>query len=183
QKVQVPITLTNAGSQALNVVLSVPPADWVVEAAGEPAGPLYDLNSVEPISLTDDSIYSAALQIGFDIPIYGQLVDRLYLSSNGWASVTPPDSALPLANCLPNGNLPAGTLAPFWADLDPGTGGVVRFGNTDPDTFVVSFEQVPPWRQIPNPFGPTYTFQLVLHANGQVEFLYGAMGALPERWS
>jgi len=53
----------------------------------------------------------------------------------------------------------------------------------DPNTFVVSFEHVPPWRATPAPGGPTYTFQLVLHADGNVEFLYGAIGALPDRWS
>ncbi len=183
QHAQVPITLTNAGSQALVVTPSVPPADWVLEAAAAPAGPLFDLSSTLPISLTDDEIYSLPLNLGFEIPIYGQLVDQLFLSSNGWVSAALPDSAKPLANCLPNGSLPAGSLAPFWADLDPGVGGRVRFAHADADTFVISFEQVPPWRQTPDPTGPTYTFQLVLRANGQVEFLYGAMGPLPDRWS
>lgn len=62
-------------------------------------------------------------------------------------------------------------------------GGAVRFAQVNPTTFVVSFEHVPPWRQTPDPNGPTYTFQLVLHANGKIEFVYGAMGALPDRWS
>jgi hypothetical protein len=48
---------------------------------------------------------------------------------------------------------------------------------------VVSFEEVPPWRETPEPAGPTYTFQLVLHASGEVEYLYGAMGPLPAQWS
>jgi hypothetical protein len=183
QQVQVPITLTNAGSQPLTITPDVLPADWVVETAGAPAGPLYDLSFAAPISLTDDSIYSLPLQLGFAIPIYGQLVSQLYLSSNGWVSAALPDSAEPLASCLPNGGLPAGALAPFWADLDPGVGGAVRFASIDPNTFVISFEHVPPWRQTPDPTGPNYTFQLVLHAGGQVEFLYGPMGTLPDRWS
>jgi hypothetical protein len=48
---------------------------------------------------------------------------------------------------------------------------------------VVSFEKVPPWREVPDPAGATYTFQLVIHASGEIEFRYGAMGELPARWS
>jgi subtilisin family serine protease len=183
QRVVMPITVTNAGSQALQITTYVPPLDWVVEQAGAPAGTLYDLSGVTAISLTDDSIYTQPLQLGFRVPIYGALVDRLYLSSNGWVSAAAPTYAEPLASCLPSGSLPPWSLAPFWADLDPGVGGAVRFAQVNATTFVVSFEQVPPWRQKPDPAGPTYTFQLVLHANGNVEFLYGPMGGLPDRWS
>ncbi len=183
QRAEIPITITNAGSQQLAISPIIPPLEWVVDEAGIPAGPLYDLSNAQPISLTDDSIYTAPLQLGFTVPIYGTLVNQLYLSSNGWVSASQPTSAQPLANCLPSGSLPPWSLAPFWADLDPGVGGHVRFGHIDAHTFVVSFEQVPPWRQTPDPSGPTYSFQLVLHDNGNVEFLYGPMGALPERWS
>lgn len=183
QRAAVPITVTNAGSQPLAITTNVPPMDWVIDQAGVPAGPLYDLSEVTPISLTDDVIYSQPLQLGFSVPIYGTLVDQLYLSSNGWVSAAAPSSSEPLASCLPNSTLPPGSLAPFWADLDPGVGGKVRFAQVNTSTFVVSFEQVPPFRPTPDPAGPTYTFQLVLHANGNVEFLYGAMGALPDRWS
>jgi hypothetical protein len=179
----VPVTVTNGGSQALVVTTNVPPLEWVVEKSGAPAGSLYDLSGVTPISLTDDSIYTQPLQLGFRLPIYGALVDELYLSSNGWVSAAAPASAEPLASCLPNSSLPPWSLAPFWADLDPGVGGEVRFARVNTSTFVVSFEHVPPWHQTPDPGGPTYTFQLALHANGNVEFLYGPMGGLPDRWS
>ena len=183
QRASVPVSVTNTGSQPLVVVPTVPPLDWVVDEAGTPAGPLYDLSSFAPISLTDDSIYSVPLQLGFELPIYGLLTSQIYLSSNGWVSAAKPQSSEPLAICLPNSSLPPGSLAPFWTDLDPGVAGAVRFGHVDANTFVVSFEQVPPWRQTPDPSGPTYSFQLVLHADGKVEYLYGAMGALPGHWS
>jgi subtilisin family serine protease len=183
QHVSVPITLTNGGTQPLSVTTSVPAYDWVVAQGGATAGPLYNLSSTPPVSLTDDSIYTQPLELGFQVPIFGALVDQLYLSSNGWVSAVDPTSSEPQANCLPNFGLPPFSLAPFWADLDPGVGGKVRFARVSPDTFVVSFEKVPPWRETPDPSGPTYTFQLVLHANGQIQYLYGLMGALPDRWS
>jgi hypothetical protein len=183
QRLTVPVTVTNDGTRPLTVTASVPPLDWIVDGASVPGASLYDLSGAAPISLTDDSIYTQPLQLGFRVPIYGMLTDRLYLSSNGWVSTQEPSSPEAFANCLPTGSLPPGSLAPFWADLDPGVAGVVRFARVTPDTFVVSFEHVPPFREIPDPASATYTFQLVLHASGEVEFLYGDMGELPGRWS
>ncbi|MEP7355832.1 MAG: S8 family serine peptidase, partial [Anaerolineales bacterium] len=183
QQVSVPINLHNAGTRPLSITATIPPLEWVVDSAGVPAPTLYDLSAMTPISLSDDSIYTLPLTLGFIVPIFGRPASELYLSSNGWLSVDKTSFAAPLAFCLPVDTLPPGSLAPFWADLDPSQGGRVRFGPAAPDTFVVSFEQVPPWRQTPDPSGPTYTFQLALHADGEIEFLYGEMGPLPAQWS
>jgi len=59
----------------------------------------------------------------------------------------------------------------------------VRAGPIDADTFVVSYEAVPPWQEFPQPDPPTYTFQAALHSDGRVEFLYGDMGPLPGHWT
>jgi subtilisin family serine protease len=176
-----PLTLFNAGPQPLNVTASAPPLEWSVQAI-TPGAPLYDLSAFPPLPLADDVIYTGTLDLGFGLPIFGQWVERLYLSSNGWVSAASPGLARPLASCLPHDNLPPGALAPFWTDLDPSAGGAVRAGRVLSDTFVVSFENVPPWRETPDPGAPTYTFQLVLHADGRVRFLYGPMGTLSGRW-
>ena len=183
QRQTVPITVSNDGTQPLSVTASVPPLDWVVDGASVPGASLYDLSSTKPVSLADDEIYTEPLQLGFEVPIYGVLTNRLYLSSNGWVTTQKTTGSEPFANCLPSGSLPPGSLAPFWADLDPSVGGKVRFAQVSPDTFVVSFEQVPPWREVPDPTAATYTFQLVIHASGEIEFRYGAMPDLPIRWS
>jgi hypothetical protein len=109
------------------VTASVPPLDWIIDGAGVPGASLYDLSSAKPISLADDEIYTEPLQLGFEVPIYGVLSNRLYLSSNGWVSTQQASSSEPFSNCLPSGSLPPGSLAPFWADLDPSVGGKVRF--------------------------------------------------------
>jgi hypothetical protein len=132
-------------------------------------------------------IYTDTLDLGFAIPIFGVLTDRVYLSSNGWVSAYYPGSGSSAARswplCLPTYSLPQASLAPFWADLDPSQGGAVRAGQVTSDTFVVGFENVPPWRQTPDPLGPTFTFQLALHSDGRVQFVYGSMGVLPGKWS
>lgn len=106
QRIRVPITVTNSGTRPLTVTATVPALEWIVDQAGVPAGSLYDLSGTRPIGLTDDSIYSQPIQLGFAVPIYGSLGSQLYLSSNGWVSAVEPSSADPLANCLPNASLP-----------------------------------------------------------------------------
>lgn len=177
------VTLTNLGTQPLSVTTFIASQEWAIDAAGASGAALYDVSNATALTLEDDSIYSETLDLGFSLPIYGQLVSQLYLSSNGWLSVARPGSAQPLANCLSEASLPAGTLAAFWTDLDPSVGGAVRVAAIDLETFVVSFEAVPHWQEEPDPAAPTYTFQIVLHASGEVEYLFGVMGELPARWA
>jgi hypothetical protein len=128
-------------------------------------------------------IYSEPLELGFAVPINGALIGQVYLSSNGWVSASRPQSTSAWADCLPVTTLPPGTLAPFWADLDPSQGGTVRAGPAAPGIYVVSYENVPRWEEAPGPDTPAYTFQIVFYSTGDVEYRYGAMGAPPERWS
>ena len=180
-RLDAPVSIGNDGPQPLAWTVSVPPLEWSVETVASGA-PLYDLSAFPPLPLADDTIYTNTLDLGFPVPIYGALVDRLYLSSNGWVSMARPNGAAPLSYCFPSDRVPAGALAPFWTDLDPSVGGAVRAGRVLSDTYVVSWEAVPPWQEDPAPNPPTYTFQLVLHADGRVQFIYGAMGDLPGRW-
>jgi hypothetical protein len=175
--------VSNTGTQPLSLTAAVEPLEWIIEAAGEPGAVLYDLSAIEPLSATDDSISTKPLSLGFSLPVFGAVIGKIYVSSNGWVSGRLPNNNSPFASCLPNGSLPPLTLAPFWTDLDPSAGGAIRAGQVDSDTFVVSFEAVPLWQQEPIPPPPTYTFQVALHATGQAEFLYGEMGVLPARWS
>jgi hypothetical protein len=175
-----PVQVRNLGPQPLSVSVSVPPLEW--SATGADAA-LYDMSGFAPLPLADDMIYTDALSLPFALPVYGALYDRAYLSSNGWVSVQPASNALPQAVCSASTQLPAGTLAGLWTDLDPAQGGSVRAGALDGDTFVVSWEDVPPWRETPDPGGPTFTFQIILRSTGAVEYRYGQIGALPWPWS
>lgn len=177
-----PIALTNLGTQPLSVTVSVPASEWIVEAAGEPGAALYDLSATPPLSLTDDQIYPEPLALGFGVPINGLIASQVYVSSNGWVSLSAANNPAPAADCIPTGALAPGTLAGFWADLDPSVGGAVRAAAVDAATFVVSYEALPHWQLAAAPPAPTYTFQIVLHATGAIEYLYGAMGELPDRW-
>ncbi|MGQ0600784.1 MAG: S8 family serine peptidase, partial [Anaerolineales bacterium] len=180
-RTDVPVQVRNLGPQPLSVSVSVPPLEWSVNAA--PSAALYDLSGFPALPLADDMIYTDALSLPFTLPVYGTLYDQIYLSSNGWVSVQPASNALPQAVCSTSTQLPLGTLAGLWTDLDPAQGGAVRAGALDADTFVVSWEAVPPWRETPDSGGPTFTFQIILRSDGSVEYRYGQIGTLPWPWS
>ncbi len=181
-----PITISNDGPQPLSITPAVPPLEWSSEdsLSGGPAAPLYDLSPFASLPLADDQIFTDALNLGFTIPIYGTLASQIYVSSNGWITINQRRGAAPGANCLPSQSLPAGSLAPFWADLDPSQGGAIRAGRVLSDTFVVSYEAVPLWQEpaITTTIAPTFTFQISLHSDGRVQYRYGRMDTLPGRW-
>jgi subtilisin family serine protease len=180
-------TVQNTGTRALKISADVPPAEWSVEdsAAGGAGAQLYPMDSFPALVLQDDEVYSQTVDFGFSLPVYGGYADRGYVSSNGWISTEYQRSAAASSTCFPTQSLPPGTLAPFWADLDPSQGGAIRAGRFNADTFVVSYEEVPLWQDpsITMTLAPTYTFQISLHSDGRVQYHYGEMTRLPSRWS
>lgn len=123
-----------------------------------------DLGSLdwEDLGLGDDD--TAYLALPFEFPFYGQLLDGLYVSSNGFVSTG--DHAYPDNQGLPFGA--DSLIAPFWDDLDPGQGSVSR-AFTDlggVDAVVIR------WNAPPKGSSDPLTFYLVLTEEGRMLFLY-----------
>ncbi|HEC19499.1 MAG TPA: hypothetical protein ENI97_09155 [Gammaproteobacteria bacterium] len=62
-------------------------------------------------------------------------------------------------------------IAPYWDDLQPGSGGTVRYsllGSAPNRRFVVSWEAVPHYN-----LSGLYTAQVILYENGDIKFQYG----------
>jgi hypothetical protein len=177
------VSLLNNGTQPLTMTASVPPLEWIADEAGVSGSTLFDISGAPALTLSDDQIHPEPLALGFSLPIYGRLVSEVYLSSNGWISAQPPSGAAPFATCMTSAGMPGGTLAAFWADLDPSAGGAVRAAAVDSETYVISFEAVPHYDADPEATPPVYSFQIVLHASGAVDFIYGEMGEMPTRWA
>ena len=62
-------------------------------------------------------------------------------------------------------------IAPYWADLNPSSGGTVRYstlGSAPDRRFVASWEGVPRY-----PGTGSYTAQVILYENGDIKFQYG----------
>jgi hypothetical protein len=131
-----------------------------------------DLASLAPgpgLALGDDDVVAVPLPSGFEFPYFDEIVDTLWVGSNGGIRVTAGD--IPAANV----GLPA-TLAPaiavYWDDLDPSLGGrVVTW--SDRDRFVVA------WEDVPVTAGGRIHAQAHLFRDGRIEFHYPAVSSGP----
>ncbi|MFC2172843.1 hypothetical protein ACFLU6_09460, partial [Acidobacteriota bacterium] len=73
---------------------------------------------IELYILSEDQVI-ADIDIGFEFPYYGNIYDRLTISTNGWLSFLPQADAYPDNTGIPDPSAPSGLLAPFWDDLLP----------------------------------------------------------------
>lgn len=120
------------------------------------------------VTLANDA--SAQVPIGFNYlsyPYYGgDLRSSLYINSNGNITFDSSyTSANPDLQTISNAtnyydSLIGAIYAPLWTDLNPALGGQITYGNPTPDTFAVS------WVNVPHTNDPTVTntFQLILFA-------------------
>jgi hypothetical protein len=118
-----------------------------------------------PITLDDDDAREVTLPFAF--PFYGHAFDRVFVNSDGNLTFGAGDSA---SSPRRIGRLVGGPprIAPLLTDLDPSAGGEISTQALG-DQFVIT------WRGVPN-FEATIknTFEAVLHADGRIDFVYGA---------
>lgn len=147
--------------------------NWI--DSDNPSGPAYVWDDIstsgQQLSLSDESIVKVALP--FTFKFYGTAFDSVYICSNGYVSFG--RSYISYSNTpIPNSYLVNNFAAAFWDDLNPGTGGRVYLKYYS-DRAVIQFQEVP---QNYSTSG-TYTFQIVLHSNGNIMYYYKSMtGAL-----
>ncbi|UCC79615.1 MAG: VCBS repeat-containing protein, partial [Candidatus Zixiibacteriota bacterium] len=146
----------------------------------EPGGPQYnwvDISSTgTPIVLTDDDI-AGPFNLGFDFDFYGESYSQFWVCSNGFGSFIPiPDPGgyiyynnLPIPQAPIPGDVAGAATYGFWDDLDPETGGEIRYYAAN-DSFVVSWLNVPYFWS-----GGPYTFQIIIIANGKITYQYQSM--------
>ncbi|MCK5940995.1 MAG: hypothetical protein KAI24_03415, partial [Planctomycetes bacterium] len=127
----------------------------------------------------NDTVHPAQ-PIGFAFPLNGQTYTDIHISDHGvcWLSnggaPAPATSGGVTYNVLLTDFVAFGPcIAPFWADANcgyaPNVLGEVWINNTDPTRLVVTWTGIWTYFNV----GPQYEFQMVLHDNGVVEFLYG----------
>ncbi|MDH7486538.1 MAG: S8 family serine peptidase [Anaerolineae bacterium] len=137
-----------------------------------PGGPTFawaDISaSGTAVALGDDQ-WRGPFPVGFAFPFYGQTFTEFYLSSNGWLSFSLPSSSESSNDPLPNTGAPRNLVAIFWDDLNPGSGGQVRY-LAESDRLVVSFLGVPRYSS-----GGPYTFQALLTPDGVITLQYLTM--------
>ncbi|MGH9866859.1 MAG: hypothetical protein ACREAA_01655 [Candidatus Polarisedimenticolia bacterium] len=115
------------------------------------------------------------IPIGFPFRFYAEEFNTLYVSSDGFLSLSAPaaGSLLP-EDCMPNGTGANHLIAPYWDDLNPGAsspaGGVFTMvqGAAPYRRLIVEYKDVP---HTSNP--GTITFEVILHeTTGQIHFRY-----------
>lgn len=137
----------------------------------EPGGPAVTFQDISSsgtaLGLGDDEV-SSALALGFPFSYYGSTYNDVYVCSNGFVSLLATTNAW-TNQALPDGADPAGVIAPFWDDLNPASGGTVHT-QAFADRFIVQWTAV---RHYGN--SDVYTFQVILHDDGAIDFQYGTL--------
>jgi len=134
----------------------------------------------QPIQVVFEHNDDAAspIELGFDFPFYDNNYNQCTINPNGWIGFGG-DS-----NAWDNSTLPADVPMPaifgFWDDLNPvnnanssDMSGYVYYQQFE-DSFVVFFDQVVHWVGSGSITG-SYTFQIVLHNNGNIDLNYQEM--------
>ncbi|MCX6585797.1 MAG: S8 family serine peptidase, partial [Acidobacteria bacterium] len=129
----------------------------------------FDTTGMTALSLDDDSI-SAAVTLPFSFPFFGGQFNTAYISANGLVTLGTPNGGSEFANtAIPNTTAPNNALYPFWDDLDPSTGGTIRYG-TSGGNFVVSWENIAHRSDTSRTY--PLSFQIVLNRWGGIQYNY-----------
>jgi len=129
----------------------------------------YDSTSGIPLSLGDDD--TTEVQLGFSFAFFGNNYDRIELNSDGNLTFGAGDkesTSRDLSRFLTG----PPRLAPFFADLNPTTGGTVSYRSVS-DGIVFT------WNAVPD-FDSKYnldSFNVKLFKNGNIEFIYGSIAS------
>lgn len=142
--------------------------------SNDPGGPTFGWIDIatpgNQITLSGDDSNAGPVNIGFAFPFYGGTFNTVRVCTNGWLSFT--DAATSYSNqALPNSGAPANLVAPFWDDLNFGTGTNRAYAFYDGSKFIVSWVGVPRY----NDAASVMTFQAILYPSGEIRYQYLTM--------
>lgn len=150
------------------------PYEWT--DSDTPGGPTFawddraEMLGTQVPGMGDDTTTAEAIPLGFAFPFFDKVFTSFHVSSNGFICFT--CTSAPFTNRrLPDPQAPGDLIAPFWDDLTLSTGGTVYTWSNGVDTAVISWVDVPRFGT-----GGSYTFQVILHADGRILFQYGSLG-------
>ena len=176
------ITLGNSGSQPVYYALRVAPDQFAAIRSDESGGPGYhwiELPANAGVLRLSDDGYAESVPLGMSFPFYGYTFTDTLVTANGMIAFSSPAISVVgvSSSCFPDDRFYFYEIAPFRTDLDPSSGGRIRFGVVDDNTtFVLSYEQVPLHGAAT---GATYTFQVLLHNDGRIVYQYKNLALLP----
>jgi subtilisin family serine protease len=114
-------TQSASGNAYVNYTCVEAPFSWV------------DVTGIPPLAGADGDDTVQTLNIGFQVPFFGQSYGTAYISSNGFLTLGSSAGATAYLNAsIPTSGAPNGVIAPFWDDLYPGATGSVHAGWAGP---------------------------------------------------
>lgn len=138
-----------------------------------PYNPPWPFNVGTPIFVGADDVWSQVINLPFKFCFYGNIYDKLVVGANGLISfnLSYAGGFCPWAfsASIPSPSLPLNSIFGPYHDIDPGVGGVIRWGilGTYPcRTFVVNYHQVPMYSSSCNSMLATH--QIVLYESTNV---------------
>ena len=140
-----------------------------------PAVAFEDLTgSGSALSLSDDD--SETVTLPFSFSFFDTAQTEVIVSSNGFLAFG--GNANEYDNTgIPREGGPRGMIAPFWDDLDPSSGGQVLVQDMEDGRWIAQWTNVRRYSERTNPSRGN-TFQVVLSADGLIEFQYGEMNGV-----
>ena len=119
-----------------------------------------------------------SIQLGFDFPFYGETYNECIINPNGWIGFGDDNTEWDNGS-VPSTSAPRASIMGFWDDLNPSNDNCTNscsgdvYYHTNEDRMVVWFDNVSHW---PNYFdNSVYSFQIVIHATGEININYGTM--------
>jgi len=162
-----PVTLGEGGPDSFGHT-------WI--DSDEPNGPAVGWIDISGSGTTvepgEDS-FVGPISIGFTFPFYTNSYSSLYICSNGMLTFGSGSTDYTNDN-IPNASTPNNYIAPFWDDLSPQNGGLVKYRYDSPNNrFIVSYIDVP----IYTFSGGTgsLNFQAILYPSGRIDLNYQTM--------
>jgi len=172
------LELSNSGLSDSELVFQLrPTVDYTWSEVGFTWNDLSRLT--DPVDMVGDQSHSDEIGLQTPFPFYFETYTGLYLSTDGYLTLTPDESAVYQERPLPDEAAPRALLAAYWADLDFGQvkRAYVQHDEESGMTFV-QFHQVPDYLQ-----DYVYTFQVVLYPDGRIRYYYLQVDGTPESWS
>lgn len=118
--------------------------------------------------LRDDTYFT--LDMGFQFPYYGQLLETLYIAEKGFTVFDNSVRPINLPRVPGNEWSPKGYISPLGTYLSYTTQGEI-FYQIEPDRVIVQYDNVwDGWN-----VGENMTVQMVLYSNGDIRFFYDVM--------
>jgi len=142
----------------------------------EPGGPTVnwvDISGTGSTAEPGEDSFVGPVSIGFSFPFYINNYSSLYICSNGMLTFGSGSTDYTNDN-IPYTSTPNNYIAPFWDDLSPQNGGLVkyRYDSTN-NRFIVSYIGVPIYTYS----GGTgsLNFQVILYPSGRIDLNYQTM--------